>query len=570
MIKLNNFILLILQIIFFSIIFNQVQSKNLEKYSSKNISAYFSGIVSLYDNEYMDSYKFLKKLNGLENKHYNYAQLYQYSLINLGKFQEAFKYAKKLENKGIENFENNLIIGVHYLKNKKYNLAKKYFKKIYKNKDISSLQVLISQSLFNWASYENIDSEEAKKMLNLIPPQYDSIKKIQNSFLHCYYSLEKTSKTFEQLLNNKKQNYARYSFFFANYLERNGKRNQANEVIAESLMLHPRNLMLNQMKNNFYQVKNKDRKNLFNCKNAGNVGAELLYIAANALSTQSIYSVSNFYINLAKYLNPNFASYNTLHAENFFMSGDYEKAKKMYIDIQEYGSAFKWYASKQIASILYNQNKKDNSYKFLQKIFKDIDHPSIYEIYDYAEFLKENEKFKESIKYYSDLMKLIKQNHPLYPKVTDSRGIAYERIGNWDEAEKDLIRSLSVKPNQPYVINYLAYSWIEKGIKINESLEMLKKANDLKANDGYIIDSLGWALFKLKKYKQSKKYLQQAVKIMPSDPVVNNHFGDSLWMNGKKIQARYYWKYVLNLKKTDDKLKSEIIEKLIFGPKSKT
>jgi len=131
-----------------------------------------------------------------------------------------------------------------------------------------------------------------------------------------------------------------------------------------------------------------------------------------------------------------------------------------------------------------------------------------------------------------------------------------------------LINSLKASPEDAYVINYLAYSWIEKGVNIEKSLEMLRKANRLRPNDGYIIDSLGWALFKLKNYKESKKYLELAIIYMASDPVINNHYADALWMNNKKLQARYYWNYVLKLQKTEEKLKKEIKQKLLFGLKS--
>ena len=148
---------------------------------------------------------------------------------------------------------------------------------------------------------------------------------------------------------------------------------------------------------------------------------------------------------------------------------------------------------------------------------------------------------------------------------TDGRGVSYERIGEWDMAEKDLLASLKAKPDQAYVINYLAYSWIEQGIKIKKSLSMLEKANEIKSNDPYIIDSLGWALFKLKRYKESKKYLQMAVKLMPADPIVNDHYGDVLWKSGEEIQARYYWNYVLNLEEAEKDLKDKIEKKLITG-----
>ena len=128
-----------------------------------------------------------------------------------------------------------------------------------------------------------------------------------------------------------------------------------------------------------------------------------------------------------------------------------------------------------------------------------------------------------------------------------------------------MLSSLKVSPDQAYVINYLAYSWIEKGMKISQSLEMLKRANNLRSNDPYIIDSLGWALFKLERYDESKNYLQSAVKLMPADPIINDHYGDVLWKNGNKIQARYFWNYVLNLKETEKDMKENIKDKLISG-----
>jgi len=94
---------------------------------------------------------------------------------------------------------------------------------------------------------------------------------------------------------------------------------------------------------------------------------------------------------------------------------------------------------------------------------------------------------------------------------------------------------------------------------------MLEKANKIKRNDPFIIDSLGWALFKLEKYKESKEQLQMAVKLMPGDPTVNDHYGDVLWKNGNEIQARYYWNYVLNLENTEKDLKKIVNKKLIKG-----
>ena len=554
---------LIVQIFFVIIFFSTLQAKNLEKFNDgDNISDYFSGILLLNNNQYIESYKFLKKLSGLEESHLNYSSRYLYSLVNLGKFNEAFAYAKKLEERKLNSFESDLIIGIYYLKYEKFELAQKYFLKLKKNNSKFVLNNFVSNSLLNWSGFYKIDLKNAENKLNSIDPRFENLKNIQKVFLHCFYKSKKTDFLFKQLTSNDKIDFSRYNYFYAKYLANSGKIKQAEQLIDSSLELNPRNLLLNQYK---IDLNNNNNQNNFNCEKQSNVIAEILYITANALSTQNIYTLSNFYLNLAKYLNAQFFSFDTLLAENFYKIDNFKEAKKIYNDIGKKGEAFKWYSAKQNSRILIKENKKEEALTLLKNNYKKLSEKNIYEIFDYAEFLKNNEQFEDSIKFYSKLIKKIKKNHPLFPEALDGRGVAYERIDQWDNAEKDLLASLDASPNQAYVINYLAYSWIEQGIKIDQSLKMLEKANNLRSNDPFIIDSLGWVLFKLERYKDAKNYLKLAVQLMPADPVVNDHYGDALWKNGNKIQARYYWKYVLNLDESKKDLKDIIKNKLIFG-----
>ena len=554
---------LIVQILFVIIFFSTLQAKNLEKFNDgDNISDYFSGILLLNNNQYIESYKFLKKLSGLEESHLNYSSRYLYSLVNLGKFNEAFAYAKKLEERKLNSFESDLIIGIYYLKYEKFELAQKYFLKLKKNNSKFVLNNFVSNSLLNWSGFYKIDLKNAENKLNSIDPRFENLKNIQKVFLHCFYKSKKTDFLFKQLTSNDKIDFSRYNYFYAKYLANSGKIKQAEQLIDSSLELNPRNLLLNQYK---IDLNNNNNQNNFNCEKQSNVIAEILYITANALSTQNIYTLSNFYLNLAKYLNAQFFSFDTLLAENFYKIDNFKEAKKIYNDIGKKGEAFKWYSAKQNSRILIKENKKEEALTLLKNNYKKLSEKNIYEIFDYAEFLKNNEQFEESIKFYSKLIKKIKKNHPLFPEALDGRGVAYERIDQWNNAEKDLLASLDASPNQAYVINYLAYSWIEQGIKIDQSLKMLEKANNLRSNDPFIIDSLGWVLFKLERYKDAKNYLKLAVQLMPADPVVNDHYGDALWKNGNKIQARYYWKYVLNLDESKKDLKDIIKNKLIFG-----
>ena len=557
--KITAHVLFVIIFIFFS----TLEAKNLDKFIKGDaISDYFSGILLLNQNKYAESQKFLKKLDGLEKVHKSYSSKYLYSLINSGNFNQAFSFAKKLEKNKQDSFESDLIIGIYYLKNDKHDLSKKYFFSAKKRNSRSILDNYISSSLYNWSNLDKNNLGNAISDLNNLNERFQNLKKIQNAFLNCFFSTNKTEEVFEELISDEITDFSRYNYFYANYLSSIGDKAKAKEIISNSLKKYPRNLLLNHYKTDL----DKNENNFdFDCKNRDHISAEIIYITANALSSQSIYPLSNFYLNLAKYLNKEFHSFNTLMAENFYKIDDYAKAKKIYKELTRYGKDFEWYSNKQISRILIKEGKKEQSIKLLTKSYNDLSQKGVYETFDYAEFLKNNEEFKKSIDYYSKILNMIGKDHPLYPEVTDGRGVSYERIGEWDMAEKDLLASLKAKPDQAYVINYLAYSWIEQGIKIKKSLSMLEKANEIKSNDPYIIDSLGWALFKLKRYKESKKYLQMAVKLMPADPIVNDHYGDVLWKSGEEIQARYYWNYVLNLEKAEKDLKDKIEKKLITG-----
>ena len=552
-----------IQIIIFIIFFSTLQAKSLDKFEKgADISNYFSGILLLDNNQYNESYRFLKKLDGLELNHPGYSSRFLYSLVNLGKFDEAFRYSKNLEKKNLDSFESDLILGIYYLKTRHYKIAQKYFLKLKNRNSKFTLNSLISKSLLNWSSLDKLDLNSALNKTNSEDNEFQNLKNIENVFLHCFYKSERTELEFKKLVSNTKVNFSRYNYFYASYLINLGKTDKAKQLIESSLSLHPRNLLLNQYK---FELQNKFIEDSFNCQNQLHVIAEILYVAANALSSQSIHTFSNFYINLAKYLNDDFYSFNALLAENFYKTENFKQAKKIYKDMEKRSPVYMWFAAKQNTKILIKEGKKKQALKNLTNNYKKLKEKNIYEIYEYADFLKNNDQLESSIKYYTEVIEKIKKNHLLYPEVLEGRGVAYEITGNWNRAEKDLIASLEASPDQAYVINYLAYTWIEKGIKVEQSLKMLKRANKLKSNDPYIVDSLGWALFKLKRYKEAKKYLNIAVQLMPADPIISDHYGDVLWKNGQKIQAKYYWNYALSLKETKKELKDSLRNKLVLG-----
>jgi len=268
---------------------------------------------------------------------------------------------------------------------------------------------------------------------------------------------------------------------------------------------------------------------------------------------------------ISLFLNNKFLMNKALLAENYYYQKKNELSKNIYQSLKSIGQAYSWYASKRIAAILLDVKGKEYSISSLEDEFNLLSNPNFEDYYELANFYKDNEYYEKSIKYYSLALRKIKKDHFLVPKILDRRGTSFERIDDWENAEKDLIESLRILPNQAHVLNYLAYTWIDKGINVDEGLEMLKKAASLRENDGYIIDSLGWAYYAKKDYAKAEPFLQRAVELLPLDPIINDHYADTLWMLDKNIQARYFWNYILKLNDVEQKLKDTISKKLIFG-----
>jgi tetratricopeptide (TPR) repeat protein len=144
------------------------------------------------------------------------------------------------------------------------------------------------------------------------------------------------------------------------------------------------------------------------------------------------------------------------------------------------------------------------------------------------------------------------------------RGIANERRKNWPSAEADLKKALELNPDQPLVLNYLGYSWVDQGVNLDEAFRMLRRAVDLKARDGYIVDSLGWAYFRLGRYDEAVHELEKAIDLKPADPVINDHLGDAYWRVGRKLEAQFQWNHARDLNPDPEDL-PRILDKIKNG-----
>jgi tetratricopeptide (TPR) repeat protein len=558
--KLFNLILII---VFFIQCPLYAKSKTLNDFNSNYLSNYFSGIVAYENKNNLEALKFFKSSKFLINKHDPYLKRYIYSLVLEGKVQQAVNEIKQnLGNNSSSFFEVYLILALDSLKRKDLKKSKNYLEQ--------SLD-FINNDRFALIIYETVKEYLYVFEENKIPlkkKNFGNLSLINQVFQKCYLKDKKTDTYFSNLVNNEiNEEYSRYIYFNINYLIENNRFKEAKEI-ADNLDYLNSSLLISQGKKWVEEKKLDEFNKIFSCNNPTDIVSEFFFLISNIYSSQNNYEKSNFYLNISYYLNSKFKFNLALLAENYYLIGDYRKAKNTLDHFNKKDKLYYWFKLKKLAQIISKELNEEKSLKFINKEFKKIKEPSIKMIFDIANFNKNLKRYQEAIDYYNEIISKIDLNSTWYAEILYRRGGSYERLGDYLKSDKDLLKSLEINPEDAYVLNYLAYSWLEREYKIQTAIQMLEKAYAIRSNDPYIIDSIGWAYYLIDDYSKAEIFLKRAVELMPNDPIVNDHYGDILWKLNRKIQARYFWKSVLSLKTTEDEMKKDINIKLIEGLKS--
>jgi tetratricopeptide (TPR) repeat protein len=474
-----------------------------------------------------------------------------------GDIDEAVKLADKILAVDKSNRVARLVVGVRDLKQKKYNAAQLNI-----NQSIRGpITDLVATLLSAWASYGAGDAKSGVAAIDKLtgPEWYPIFKDLHAGMILELSGKEKDAGTRFERAYKLDDSMLRVAEAYAHWLSRN-KDDKAAEGIYEDfnkkLARHPL------VEEGLRDTKaGKKLPPLVDSAQAG--AAEALYGIGATLTRRGGEDLALVYLQLALYLQPN-------HPLALLSLADlYESVKKPQMAIKVYervpaSSPLKRNAQIQLATDLDAADRSDEAIKILKSVIAD-DPKDLEAIMALGNVERGRKKFADCAQTYS-------QGIDALPDATDKansvyyyyRGICEERSHEWPKAEADMKKALELQPDQPHVLNYLGYSWIDQGVNLDEGMKMIKRAVEQRPDDGYIVDSLGWAYFRIGNYDEAVKNLERAVDLKPEDPTINDHLGDAYWRVGRKLEAKFQWAHARDLKPEPEDL-PKIEEKIAKG-----
>jgi len=290
--------------------------------------------------------------------------------------------------------------------------------------------------------------------------------------------------------------------------------------------------------------------------------AESLFGIASSLNEDRSADVAIFYLNLSLYLRPDLDLARVLLADHYEKRLKFDIANAIYKKID---ASSPYYNMVQTQSAI-NEGRLGNNDKAVVELkAMAAQRPNDVDVWtSLGDLYRAQEKYPDAAAAYDHAVAATSATDERRWGLLYARGVALERSKHWDEAERDLKEALRLKPDQPQVLNYLGYSWVDQGRNLKEAVGMLEKARGLRPLDGYIVDSVGWAYYRLGRYKEATNALEEAVLLTPADPTINDHLGDAYWKVGRKNEARFQWNHALGLEPQADQ-KSAIEKKLLRG-----
>jgi len=468
------------------------------------------------------------------------------AFVTNGQFDKALPLAEKLKKDAEIERISRLVLGIEAIRARRYLQADSALILSVE----SDLERLLTGVMRAWAKFGAGETDNALASLDLLegPDWYQLFTAYHGALIADAAGRKaEAAERYEFGINNtaggsaSPQTYLRLAESYAGFLARDGKIEEAKDIVARALGVAPANPPLLALLGAGDDIAGKALR----IADPAGGAAEMLFNIGTAINRDGAESFAALYLEMARVLAPK-------NAQIYFELGGIserlgipERAIAFYDEIPA-SSPFARIAHLQKGLNLADMDRNDEAKEILTAAVDED--PGEYRGYlalgGVHASLKE---YAEAAALYERAIDNIDTNDAMFWPLYYRMGIAYERTKEWDKAEASFKRALELSPDQPDVLNYLGYSWIDMNINLEEGLEMIRKAVDMRPRDGYIVDSLGWVYYRLGRFEEAVTELEKATDLRPRDAIINDHLGDAYWRVGRKLEATYQWAQALDM-----------------------
>lgn len=524
------------------------------------VGNYLAGRHAQAERDLSKAADLLKTALGLDPKNEKLLRRVFVVMVAEGRMNEAMTLAKRLYDAEAEAPIAHIALAVDDIRRGKFERAIDRLDTLPKG----GINAFMTPLLKSWAL---VGAKETEAALEALKPLADKKTSKPLHDLHAALvnewagRVEAAEINYKAVLSGRAGQTLRVIDLFTAFYDRTGRPEKAVEVYRDSIKKRPQSASF--LIKPGQQQSGKPPPLEINSARAGS--AEALLGLASSLRQQNAREMALLFGRMALYLKPDFPVAQYLVASILESDQRLDKANQTYRGIKA-ASPFAWTARMNIAANLDQMGRTEEAIGLFSDLSsqKPTDADSLINLGD---IFRRHDRFPEAVTAYDKAFKRINTLGRQHWSLLYSRGIALERSKQWPRAEKDFLKALEFVPEQPYVLNYLGYSWIEKGVNLEKALDMIKKAVSLRPTDGYIVDSLGWVYYRLGNIQKAVKELERAVIFRPEDPVINDHLGDAYWRIGRRHEARFQWQRALTLKPEDAALIDTIKDKIRNGLK---
>jgi tetratricopeptide (TPR) repeat protein len=517
--------------------------------------AYLAARVAEVDNDMGAAIDYYRRALEFDPDNQQLQQSLMLVLISVGRFDEALPLADRLKTvPEVERFSR-VALAVDAFREKDYREAGNWLQLALE----SDLDRLVTGLMGAWAKAGRNEGSEALADLDALdgPEWFALFATYHRALIADMAGLtEEAEASYQATLDNAAagsaapETWLRAAEAYAGFLARRGDRNEALAVIGKAEEFASGRLSLVALRERIEKGETPEAIVITPADGA----SEVLLDLGAALNRGGGEPFVKLYLQLALAMRPNSDAVLLQLASVAEQQSDSEEAISFYERIPA-ASPLKRAAELQLGLNLADLKRHDEAIKHLTRLL-DSDPTDMRAYLALGGVYASKEDYKSAAELYDRAVERLKEPTNANWNVFYQRGIAYERLKQWPKAEPNFRKALELYPDQPQVMNYLGYSWVDMNINLSEGLELIRKAVDLRPSDGYIVDSLGWAYYRLNRFDEAVVELERAVSLKPDDPVLNDHLGDAYWRVGRKLEATFQWRHARDLKPDPDVLLS--------------